>query len=253
MKGDFDYIRQPPKANGQKPTANRQPPTAKSQKPKANDHSPTILAEISLYLLKILKPMITSLDQLDPSGVYTYADYLRWRLEERIELIRGKILQMSPAPSRRHQEISMNLTQVILPAFKNRPCKLFAAPFDVRLPKKKTEEVKDAYTVVQPDLCVVCDLEKLDEQGCEGAPDLIIEILSPGNSRREMRDKYEVYEESGVREYWLVRPEDKSVQVFLLDEEKGKFYGIQPFVDGDRMPSHVFPDLKVDLSEVFAE
>jgi Uma2 family endonuclease len=110
-----------------------------------------------------------------------------------------------------------------------------------------------AHTVVQPDLCVICDLSKLDEQGCEGAPDLIIEILSPGNTRKEMREKYEVYEESGVREYWLVHPAEKTVQVFLLDEAKGKFYGIQPFVDGDAMPSHVFPDLRVDLAEVFEE
>lgn len=197
--------------------------------------------------------MITSLDQLDPNGTYTYADYLLWRLEERIELIRGKIFKMSPAPSVRHQEVSMNLTTILAPHFKKAPCKLFSAPFDVRLPKKNVKKGGKTHTVVQPDLCVICDLSKLDERGCEGAPDLVIEILSPGNSRKEMKEKFEVYEESGVKEYWIVNPTEKMVQVFLLDEEKGKYFGIQPFVEDDMMPSHVFPDLKVDLMEVFAE
>ncbi len=197
--------------------------------------------------------MITSLDQLDPNGIFSYADYLTWRFEQRIELIRGKIVEMSPAPSRRHQEIALTLSSIFYQHFKIRDCKVFPAPFDVRLPKQNAHEGESTYTVVQPDLCVVCALEKLDEQGCKGAPDLVIEILSPGNSRREMRDKYEVYEESGVREYWMVHPEDKSVQVFLLDEEKGKYYGIRPFLEGDEMPSHIFPDLKVNLTEVFAE
>mgnify|MGYP006427103699 CR=1 FL=1 len=159
--------------------------------------------------------MITSIDQLDPNGIYTYADYLRWRLEERIELIRGKILKMSPAPSRRHQEIAFCLTGIFWNTFRKSPCRVFPAPFDVRLPKRAAEEGEQAYTVVQPDLCVVCDLDKLDERGCEGAPDLVIEILSPGNSRREMRDKFEVYEESGVKEYWIVQPENSSVQVWI--------------------------------------
>ncbi len=197
--------------------------------------------------------MITSIDQLDPDGIYTYADYLHWRLKERIELIRGKVLKMSPAPSRRHQEIALNITQTIAPFFKANPCKLYIAPFDVRLPKKGVQESDKAYTVVQPDLCVVCDLSKLDDRGCNGSPDLIIEILSPGNTRREMKDKFEVYEESGVREYWIVRPEERSVQVFLLDEVQEKYYGIKPFIDEDQMPSHIFPDLVVDLKEVFAE
>jgi len=197
--------------------------------------------------------MITSLDQLDLNGNYTYADYLMWHLEERIELIRGKVLKMSPAPSRRHQEIAFELNGVFWQYFQKKSCKAFSAPFDVRLPKKNAEADSKYHTIVQPDLCVICDLSKLDDRGCEGAPDLIIEILSPGNSKKEMRDKFEVYEESGVREYWLVHPIEKMVQVFILDEDKGKYHGIRPFIEGDLMPSHIFPDLKVNLTEVFAE
>ncbi|MDV7396126.1 Uma2 family endonuclease, partial [Arthrospira platensis SPKY1] len=105
--------------------------------------------------------------------------------------------------------------------FHKKPCQVFHAPFDVRLPKKGQPEV---YTVVQPDLCVVCDQGKLDEKGCMGAPDLVVEILSPGNTHREMREKYEVYEEAGVKEYWLVSPWDKTVLVYVLNEE-GIFIG----------------------------
>jgi Uma2 family endonuclease len=195
--------------------------------------------------------MITSLDQLNPDGSYTYADYLLWQLQERIELIRGKIVRMSPAPSRRHQEAASNLHGMMWAHFKGKPCKVFTAPFDVRLPRKAQPGDK-AYTVVQPDLCVVCDPAKLDDRGCEGAPDLVVEILSPGNTRREMREKFEVYEESGVREYWMVHLGDKTVQVFVLHEADGRFHGIKPFVDGDLMPAQIFPDLRIDLAEVFA-
>ena len=197
--------------------------------------------------------MITSLNQLDLNGTYSYTDYLLWRFQEKVELIKGKIYKMSPAPSRAHQEVSFQLTGLFWQYFQHKDCKVFPAPFDVRLPKKSAKEGEPTYTVVQPDLCVICDLTKLDDRGCVGAPDLIIEILSPGNSRREMKEKYEVYEESGVKEYWIVHPTEKSVQIFLLDEAKEKFYGIQPFVADDVMNAQIFPDLALDLAEVFAE
>ena len=127
---------------------------------------------------------ITSLNQLDlVNGIYSYADYLVWKIKERVELLKGKILEMS-APSPIHQEISGNLQGALFVFLKNSKCKLYTAPFDVRFPQKGESQV---YTVVQPDLCVVCDFEKIDSKGCVGAPDLVVEILSPGNSKKEMK------------------------------------------------------------------
>ena len=128
-----------------------------------------------------MSTVITNIDQLDlVNGIYTYADYLMWKIKDRLELLKGKIFQMG-APSLTHQTVSMNFSRLLSNYFYKTPCKLFAVPFDVRL-AKKGEKDNEIYTVVQPDLCVVCDVDKLDERGCWGAPDLIIEILSPGNS-----------------------------------------------------------------------
>src|SRR5690606_38432683 len=125
-------------------------------------------------------------------ATYTYADYLLWRIEERLELIKGKVFKMTPAPNLRHQQVSGRFYVSLQNLFQAGPCQVFYAPFDVRLydRKKYVKADKDIYTVVQPDLCVICDESKLDERGCLGAPDLVIEILSPGNSRREMKQKF---------------------------------------------------------------
>ena len=148
-------------------------------------------------------PIITQLSQLDLNKTYSYADYLTWRFDETVELIKGKIMLMSPAPSVRHQRISMNLSGSLFNFFKRKQCQVFAAPLDVRLydRKKSILASQDIHTVVQPDLCVICNPEILDEQGCNGAPDWIIEILSKGNSKREMQIKYQLYAESGVQEF----------------------------------------------------
>ncbi len=191
---------------------------------------------------------ITNINQLDFDKVYSYADYLLWKFEERVELLRGKIFEMSPAPSIRHQKISMKLTGKFLNLLKNCSCELFSAPFDVRLVRtdKKNEEV---YTVVQPDLCVVCDLEKLaDGQSCNGAPDLIIEILSPGNSKKEMKNKYELYEEAGVKEYWVVNPLDENLLIYVLKD--GVYSSLRPVVD-DYISSVLFPELKIHTDDIF--
>ena len=105
-------------------------------------------------------------------------------------------------------------------------------------------------TVVQPDLCVICDPEKLDDRGCIGAPDLVVEILSPGNSKTEMRDKFDLYEEAGVKEYWLVHPDERTVQIYQLNES-GKYIGLRPFVDDDSITTPIVPGLMVDLRDVF--
>lgn len=195
--------------------------------------------------------MITSLSQLDPEKTYTYADYLLWQFEERVELIKGKILQMA-APSRAHQQVSINLSTVLRNAFWKSPCKVFAAPFDVRLPRFSQKKNKDVVTVVQPDLCVICDPSKLDDRGCIGAPDIVVEIISPGNSKREMKDKFVLYEESGVLEYWIVSPIEKSIQVFRLNEQ-GAYYGIRPFIEDEDLTTPILPGLNVPLRDVFAD
>jgi len=198
--------------------------------------------------------VITQLSELDLNGVYTYADYLRWQFEERIELIRGKIFRMSPAPSAKHQRISGNLYGNLFFFFKKKPCQLFSAPFDVcLLDKKKTQTSnQEVYTVVQPDICVICDKSKIDEKGCIGAPDLIIEILSPGNSKKEMKIKYALYEESGVREYWVVYPSEQSLFQFVLNEGE-KFVLKAVFTEDEVFNAHIFPELEIDLAEIFAE
>ncbi|MBK7407026.1 MAG: Uma2 family endonuclease [Saprospirales bacterium] len=197
--------------------------------------------------METVKVPITDISQLDPEGKYTYADYLLWKFKERVELIRGRLFKMTPAPNTVHQRISLELIRRVGNFFYKKPCQVFPAPFDVRLPKKGQPEI---YTVVQPDLCVVCDAGKLDEKGCAGAPDLVVEILSPGNTHREMREKYEVYEEAGVKEYWLVNPWDKIVLIYILNEA-GIFIGLQPLTEAQDLESRLFPGLKIPLKEVF--
>ena len=154
-------------------------------------------------------------------------------------------MAMSPAPNRLHQRISMRLTLELAKVFNNQQCQMYVAPFDVRFPDSNGK-IK---TVVQPDLCVICDPNKLDEKGCIGAPDLIVEILSPGNSKREMKDKYELYQEQGVSEYWIVRPEEQHIQIYVL--ENGRYIGVQPVVEGDVVTSIKFPALSFDTSGLY--
>jgi len=192
---------------------------------------------------------ITSLDQLDPNGTYTYADYLLWQFTERVELLRGKIRQMV-APSVKHQRISIRFSRLLANALWQTSCQVFAAPFDVRLTRMRDD--REVKTVVQPDLCVICDPSKLDERGCNGAPDLIIEILSPGNSRTEMKDKFELYQEAGVLEYWVVSPIEKTILVWTLDKQ-GIYMSRQPKVEGDTVTTPIVPNLAVDVTEVFED
>ena len=190
---------------------------------------------------------------LDLNKRYTYADYLTWMDDVRRELYDGFIKLMTPAPSRRHQELSVSLTLQIGIFLKHKTCKLYHAPSDVRFPKdKKNKDDKQVYTVLQPDLFIVCDLSKLDDRGCLGAPDLVIEIVSPKNSKRDLKDKFEIYQENGVREYWIVNPNDENVTVFVLDD-KSKFQFVGMYAEDDKIAVNIFNgDLKVDLTEVFA-
>ena len=194
--------------------------------------------------------MITDINLLDLNKTYSYADYLTLMFQYRLELFKGKIVAMSPAPNRYHQIVSGNLHGIMWNEFKNHNCNLYAAPFDVRLlNKNKSTANKDVFTVVQPDLCVICDENKLDDKGAIGAPDLVIEILSPGNSKKEMKYKYDLYEEAGVLEYWIVNPADKTILIFAL--QNGLFVGQHPLIEEDKINSLLFPDLDFELDQIF--
>jgi len=182
---------------------------------------------------------------------FTYGHYITWPEEERWELIDGNAYNMSPAPSRRHQQISRELGTQIKIFLDDKPCELYFAPFDVRLPEadEKDEEI---CTNVQPDIVVICDEKKLDDKGARGAPDLIIEILSPSTNTMDLKIKLELYERHGVKEYWIVHPTDNTVLVFKLN--KNKLYGKPDvYTDVDKILTPILKGLEIELELVFRE
>ncbi len=189
---------------------------------------------------------------LDLNKRYTYADYLTWMDDARRELYNGFIKLMTPAPSRSHQKILSNLHGLLWIFLRRKKCDIYTSPSDVRFPEdKKNKNDKQVYTVLQPDLYIVCDLSKLDDRGCLGAPDMVIEIVSPQSSKRDVKDKFEIYQQHGVREYWIVNPNDENVNVFVLDEN-GRFQLKGMYAGDDRIPVNIFNgELKIDLTEVF--
>jgi Uma2 family endonuclease len=194
---------------------------------------------------------ITDIAQLDLNGTYSYADYLTWRFEERVELIWGKVFRLFPAPSVRHQKVSTALLRGLLAHFEKQTCSVFHAPFDVRLldEKKSARANKDIFTVVQPDICVICDDTKLDDQGCLGAPDWIIEILSPRTAKKDLKIKYDLYEQNAVPEYWIVHPNDLYIQAYSL--ENGKYGEMRLYTEEDQAVSPLYPNLKLPLPDIF--
>ena len=190
------------------------------------------------------------LSDLDLNKTYTYADYLRWTFDERLELIKGKIFKMSPAPGSVHQLISGAVVNELYNYLKGKPCRVFAAPFDVRLIRRTVKE-QDITTVVQPDVCVICDPKKIDEKGCLGAPDIVIEILSPGNNKKELQNKYEVYEEAGVLEYWIIHPNEKTFLKYTL--VSGLFQPSKLLAPGEEVTTPILPGFVLDLEELFAD
>ncbi|MFI5196493.1 MAG: Uma2 family endonuclease [Chitinophagales bacterium] len=188
------------------------------------------------------------LSSLDINSSYTYSDYLKWNFKERVELIKGKLFKMSPAPNRMHQGLSGYLYYELYNYLKGSKCKAYSAPFDVRLPGKSKED-KDIVTVLQPDICVICDQSKLDYRGCIGAPDIVVEILSPGNNAVELKNKYDVYEQAGVTEYWVVSPQDKTFLVYTL--QNGKYVPSRLMVAGDVVNSTALAGFSIDLTDLF--
>jgi len=190
---------------------------------------------------------ITNINQLDPiNGLYTYAEYLLWKFEERVELLKGKLFKIS-APSINHQRISGRLFVKMYSYLEGKRCEAFSAPFDVVLKNPNGED----NTVLQPDLCVVCDPEKLaDGKRCYGAPDWVLEIVSPSNVEKELSKKMHIYEEAGVAEYWVLRPEEKELDIFVLQDNG--YIGLKPRFAGEVVSPQKFPDLQINLSEIFS-
>ena len=178
--------------------------------------------------------------------LYTYADYRLWDDSERMELVKGVPHAMSPATSTKHQLVSAALVRILGNYLFGKPCKLFHAPYDVRL--KGMGDDDD--TVLQPDIIVVCDQSKLDEHGCNGAPDLVMEILSPSTSGYDKVVKLNLYWQAGVHEYWIVDTADKTIQKYILKDGE---YVIRGYAEADSVPVSTLEGCVVDLSQVFTE
>ena len=190
---------------------------------------------------------------------FTYADYLKWPEDVRAEIIYGVAYMMAP-PLTNHQRISMRLSKRFAQFLEGKTCEVFAAPFGVRLfPKQDNSDD----TVVEPDLVVICDSSKIDEQGCNGAPDLVIEILSPSTRRKDISIKLELYLKAKVREYWVVSPDNMEITVYVLENDRYsvKLYGLNDpephdehyVVVPDIVPVSVLPGLEIDTKEIFRE
>ena len=172
-----------------------------------------------------------------------------------MELLRGKLTRrMSPAPADVHQAVVGELHGLLHNYLRHKPCKVRVAPYDVRLSTAGPNAADDAITtVVQPDLCVICDPTKIDKRGCNGAPDWIIEVLSPGTVHRDTREKFDLYQEAGVGEYWLVAPGEQSITAYALDAATGRYQLAGEYGEPGRIPCATLPALVVEWAEVFPE
>ena len=193
-----------------------------------------------------MKP-ITDINELDVSKSYTYSDYLSWQFQERVELIMGKIFKMSPAPTSKHQHVVSVLNATIYQFLKGKSCRVFPAPFDVILPIQNVNN-----NVVQPDVTVICNPEIITEKGCEGVPDLVVEVISTSSVTRDLHEKYKLYELAGIKEYWVVHPQDKTLIIFVLSANR-HYQTSKPLTRGDSATSTILHGLTIDLNELFLD
>ncbi len=183
---------------------------------------------------------------------FTYADYLTWDDDQRWELIDGEAFCMSPGPNRLHQKWLGELFVQFHTYLEGKTCEVYLAPFDVRLPENSVASDEETITVVQPDLMVVCDHDKLDDRGIKGAPDLVVEIISPSTAKRDITTKYELYQRHGVKEYWLMYPNDRTLLVYRLSADS-RYAPPEVFGEGDIVPVPLLGDLAIDMGKVFRE
>ena len=192
---------------------------------------------------------------LDQNRRYTYAEYLTWADDKLRELLNGFIRMMSPAPKLKHAVISRKIAVPMVNFIdkNNGNCQVFYAPFDVRLPRNPDETANDQIcTVVQPDICVVCDNSKLDEDGCLGAPDMVVEILSLSSQRYDLNEKFNLYEAAGVKEYWVVSPKEKGINVFIL-QENGKYDAGTVYEGNVHVPVQTLEGLSLNTEVLFRD
>jgi Uma2 family endonuclease len=185
-------------------------------------------------------------NNIEAGSRYTWADYLEWDENVRVELVDGEAVAMAP-PSGPHQGVAGELFYRIRGFLEGKPCKVYPAPYAVRLNPR--EDGGDD-TVLEPDIVVVCDPAKLDKYGCKGAPDLVIEVLSPSTVRQDRIVKFRKYQQAGVREYWIADPETKSIQVCVL--ENGHYAAFM-YDEADTAPVTVLPGCRIALQDIFTE
>ena len=184
-------------------------------------------------------------------GYYSYADYLTWPMDLVAELIQGRLFKKAAAaPNRIHQRVSLKLSVKLYQFLEGKTCQVYEAPFDVRFPKDSKEDHR-IFDVVQPDISVVCDPSILDQRGCIGSPDLIVEILSPGNSKLELKQKFDLYESREVKEYWIIQPEHQTMTIYTW--VNGTYLPSRLFTTGDVIESRVVKGFKLDLEEFFSD
>lgn len=184
-----------------------------------------------------------------PFKKYTYGDYLTWPDDQRWEIIEGVPYQLAP-PLRIHQEIVGELFRQISNFLVDKPCRVYTAPFGVRLPKGNEGNDNEIETILEPDITVVCDQSKLDVKGCKGAPDLVIEVISLSSAKADRVLKFNFYEKSGVKEYWVVQPEEKTVMVFVRGDDH-RYGRPEVYSEEDQVAVGIFQDLTIDLKTVF--
>jgi len=180
---------------------------------------------------------------------YSYSDYKNWDDNARWELIHGKAYNMSPAPLRTHQKISGNIFFRIRQYLEDKQCEVYCAPFDVCFANYPEQPDTEIETVVQPDIAVICDEKKLTDYGCKGSPDIIIEILSPASSKKDKSEKFKLYEEYKVKEYWIVYPDLKILEIFKLSGDK--YMPAEVFGTEDVIEVKLLGDLIINVNDVF--
>lgn len=181
---------------------------------------------------------------------YTYADILAWDDGQRYELYGGQVVALA-SPSNIHQLISFEIGRQLGNFLVGKTCKVYPAPFDVRLFDTAEDRPENSEYVLQPDIIVVCDKTKVDKFGVHGAPDLVIEVLSPSTRSNDRLKKYYLYEQAGVREYWIVDPETRSVAVYTLNG--GRYAAADFYIAGATVPVNILDGCSIDLSSVFPE
>lgn len=184
---------------------------------------------------------------------YTYKDYLTWPIDERWELIHGKAYNMSPAPSTLHQRLVMRISSILYNYLEGKPCEVFIAPFDVRLTHMSLNNEEDIDTIIQPDITIVCDKTKIDEKGCNGSPDMVVEVISPSTMKKDMRDKLFLYQQHGIKEYWLVLPKDQTILVYKKTDDGVYEAAPEVYDSSDELTPSILPDLTISLDNVFKD